>query len=476
MSRDFCAFLTENMQVRCVLRPQPLFNQRFLKKVHISETDKNLKRGDKTMKKHIKALSLLLASVLAATMLTACETTKTDTSGDNNAEKKIEEKQDFSGVQLEVGAYRDLRTDPYNNSYSIGADKFMEDNPGSNVTFIIHKNNEELVTAIAANSVWDVQMSIMSPIGAVFNQNIFSPIDDYIDINNPIYTKELIETACKYDGHIYGISNVMMSDVLYAIYNENMYKDYNIKTPHEYYAEGNWSWDGFLTMIDDLKKNQLNMAIEWEKPYLNRRYGVVWNDDYTVSSMFDSQQQRDWLGFVRTVIYDKGMTNSKGQVANRENAFRLEILPHILVAATGANPVDQMRYIPWVTKDGKPDDTYIVDYYFCLPNGAKNAKASIALSNEMIQACIDDRTKMYKEGMTEEDFNIFKESINNFYTIASLNGYYPNEKELITNFTQGMPVSQYISENKDRLQQACDDHNKLVQEKKAAASTPAATK
>jgi hypothetical protein len=396
--------------------------------------------------------------------------------GEVAQDKDKTETQDFSGVQLEVGAYRDLRTDPYNNSYSIGADKFMEENPGSNVTFTIHKNNEELVTAIASNSVWDVQMSIMSPIGSVFNQNIFMPIDDYIDIDNPIYTKELMETACKYDGKIYGVSNVMMADVLYAIYNENMYKDYNIKTPHEYYAEGNWSWDSFLTMIDDLKKNQLNAAIVWTKPFVNRRYGTVWNDDYTVSSMFDSQEQRDWLGFVRSVVYDKGMTNSTGAVANRENAFRLEILPHILVAATGANPVDQMRYIPWVTKDGKQDDTYIVDYHFCLPNGVKNPEASIALSNYMIEACIDDRTKMYKEGMTEEDFNIFEDTIKHFYTIASLNGYYPDEKEMITSFTQGMPVSQYISENKDRLQTACDDHNKLVAEKKAAAASETETK
>ena len=413
------------------------------------------------MKRHIKQLSILLASVLTASMVAACA----PSDGDNTSVDS--EKQDFSGVQLEVGAYRDLRSDPYNNSYSIGADEFMAANAGSNVNFTIHKNNEELVTAIASNSVWDVQLSIMSPIGSVFNQNIFMPIDEYIDIDNPIYTKELIENACKYDGKIYGISNVMMGDILYAIYNENMYKDYNIKTPYEYYEEGNWSWESFLTMIDDLKKNQLNMAIQWEKPFANRRYGAVFNDDYTVQSLFDSQEQRDWLGFVRSIVYDKGMTNSTGSVANRENAFRLEILPHILVSATGMNPVDQMRYIPLVSKDGSKDDTYVVDYHFCVPTGAKNPEASIALSNAMIEACTNDRLRMYQEGMTEEDFKIFEDSIKDFYTVAGLNGYYPSEKEMITSFTQGMPVSQYISENKDRLQTACDDHNKLVAEKKA---------
>lgn len=405
------------------------------------------------MRKSLKRVSLALAAVLAIGTLASCGEPKKET-------------KDFSGMQFTVGAYRDLRNDPYNNSYAIGADKFMQDYPGSNVEFVIHKNNEDLVTAIASGDVWDVQLSIMSPTVAQFRQDLFEPLDEYIDKNNPIYTKALMDEASILDGKTYGISNVMMSDVLYCIYNENMYQDYGIKTPYEYYQEGNWSWDGFSKMADDLKKNQIETAMVWTKPFLNRRYGLVWNDDYTVSSMYDSQQQRDWLNFVRSLVYDKGMTRSTGNPAKREVAFRLEILPHILVSAQGTSTPDTMRYIPWVTKDGKKDDTYVVDYHFSVPKGAKSVEGSVELSNYMIQACTDDRTRMYKEAMTEEDYKIFEESMKNFYTIRDVAGYGYPEKDLINEFTQGKSVSQHIAEIKDQLQAACDTHNQKVQDRK----------
>jgi hypothetical protein len=415
------------------------------------------------MKKAIKKIALLLAAITVAGSFAGC-----------GAQQQEEEKKDYSGMSFIVGAYRDLRTDPYNNSYSIGADKFMEDYPGSSVEFVIHKNNEDLVAAIASNDVWDVQMSIMSPKPSVFKQDLFEPLDDYVDIDNPIYTKELIEASDIYDGKIYGISNVMMSDVLYCTYNENMYNDYGIKTPIEYYNEGAWNWDNFINMVDDLKKNQLTTVIQWTRPFLNMRYGLKLDSDYKASSLYDSQDQRDWLNFVRTLVYEKGIVNSKGQAftpAKRESAFVLQIIPHMIVAAEGSSPVDTMRYIPWVSKDGSKDSTNIVDYNFCVPKGAKSIDGSVELSNYMIEACTEDRTEMYKNAMTDEDFKIFQDSLTYFYTTTWIDGYAYDQGELITEFSQGKAVSQHIAEVKDQLQAACDAHNKLVDEKASGVTS-----
>lgn len=296
------------------------------------------------MKKPVKFMSLMTAVAIAGA-LSAC--------GGGSGEVT----EDYSSMNFVVGAYRDLRTDPHNNSYSIGADKFMEEYPGSTVEFVIHKNNEELVTAIASDSAWDVQLSIMSPLPSVFKQAIFEDLTDYVDKKNPIYTPQLLDEATLGKG-LFGLSNVVMGDLVYAIYNEDMFLDYGIKTPYEYYEEDEWTWDNFIKMTDDLQKNDLKLAVTWEKPYLNRRYGLVWNDDYTVSSMYDSQQQRDWLNFVRTLVYDKGIldarnANKDNGVAKRENAMRIEILPHLMVAANQNTTADTIRYIPWATKDGR---------------------------------------------------------------------------------------------------------------------------
>lgn len=405
------------------------------------------------MKKPVKFMSLMTAVAIAGA-LSAC--------GGGSGEVT----EDYSSMNFVVGAYRDLRTDPYNNSYSIGADKFMEEYPGSTVEFVIHKNNEELVTAIASDSAWDVQLSIMSPLPSVFKQAIFEDLTDYVDKKNPIYTPQLLDEATLGKG-LFGLSNVVMGDLVYAIYNEDMFLDYGIKTPYEYYEEGEWTWDNFIKMTDDLQKNDLKLAVTWEKPYLNRRYGLVWNDDYTVSSMYDSQQQRDWLNFVRTLVYDKGIldarnANKDNGVAKRENAMRIEILPHLMVAANQNTTADTIRYIPWATKDGEPDSMYVVDYYFCVPTGAKSIGGSVELINHMIESCTEDRMNMYEQNMLPEDFEVFKKSLEDFYTITWIDGYGYSERELINEFAAGKAVSQHISEVKDMLDAACEAHNETV--------------
>lgn len=421
------------------------------------------------MKKSIRKIALLLAAAAIAGSFAGC--------GPQEQEK---EKKDYSGMSFIVGAYRDLRTDPYNNSYSIGADKFMQDYQGSSVEFTIHKNNEDLVAAIAANDVWDVQMAIMSPRTSQFKQDLFEPLNDYVDVDNPIYTKELMQRSDYLNGKLYGVTNIMMSDVLYCTYNENMYNDYGIKTPIEYWNEGAWNWDNFIKMVDDLKKNQLTTVIQWTRPFLNMRYGLRLDENFKATSLYDSQEQRDWLNFVRTLVYDKGIVNSKGQAfspAKRESAFVLQIIPHMIVAANNSTPVDTMRYIPLVSKDGSKDETNIVDYNFCVPKGAKSIDGSVELANYMIEACTADRTEMYKNAMTEEDFKIFQDSLTEFYTTGWIDGYGYSEVDLINEFSQGKAVSQHIAENKDRLNKACEDHNKLVEEKAtgtAATQAPAA--
>lgn len=411
------------------------------------------------MKKAIKKLALLLAAVSVAGSFAGC------------GPAEVDEEKDYSGMSFTVGAYRDLRTDPYNNSYSIGADKFMQDYEGSNVEFTIHKNNEDLVAAIASNDVWDVQMAIMSPRPSMFKQDLFEALNDYVDIDNPIYTKKLIEESDILGGQIYGVSNVMMSDVLYCSYNENMFDDYGIKKPIDYYKEGAWSFENFKKMVDDLQKNQLPVTIQWTRPFLNMRYGLKIDENYKASSLYDSQDQYDWLNFAKELVYDKGLVNKKGGAltpAKRESAFVLQIIPHTLVAAVGSSPVDTVRYIPWVSKDGGKDSTNIVDYNFCVPKGAKTIDGSVELINYMIEACTEDRTEMYKNAMTEEDFEIFMDSLDDFYTTTWIDGYGYDQGTLINDFAAGKAVSQHIAEVKDSMQKACDDHNKLVEEKNAA--------
>lgn len=418
----------------------------------------------------LKKIAMALASVMLAASVCAC-----GGNGTPDATKAPEKELDLSGMEFTVGAYRDLSTDPYNVSFGIGAKEF-EEKYGAKVNFVIHKNNEELVTAIASGDVWDVQMSIMSPTVTVFRQdNIFEPLDDYIDPDNELYTKKLMEMTDVYNGKTYGVSNVLMSDVLYCVYNESMFQDYGVKTPFEYWDENAWNWDNFINMVDELKKNQLPISIQWSRPFLDKRYGAVWNDDYTISSNYTGQEQRDWLNFVRTLVYDKGIGNTKGQgltPATRDTSFVLQIIPHALVATANAATDDVIRYIPMASKTGELDTTYIVDYSFCVPVGAKSIEGSVELSNYMIKGCVEDRTRQYKEAMSEEDYELFEKSLEDFYIVKDVENYW-HDKDIITEFEKGATAAQLLSEVEDKLAKAVEDHNAKVEAKKNGTDTSA---
>lgn len=412
-----------------------------------------------------KIMALILAAAALCASLAGCTTAEAPDGG--NEVKN--EKKDFSGVQLKVAAYRDLRTDPYNSSYSIGADKFMEENPGSNVEFMVagkEGGNEQIVAAVNAGDVWNIQLIIGVGLPGIFQKNLYTPLDSYIDKNNPLYTKDLLEQAGTYMGKTYAVGNVMMSDVQYGIYNETLYNDYNIKTPAQYYQEGAWNRESFLKMIDDLKANQVQMYLNFEKPNKTGTYAVEHHDDGTVELAYNKQPNREWLTFIKNIVYDKGVTGIKnGKTYTREVGFAMDILPHILVDAKNSSTQDQIRYIPFLAKQD-PISSYIVEYYFGVPNGAKDIEASVALIDEMIKGCIDDRTEMYKENMLEEDYKIFEEcAVDNHYIVRDC-GVWP-ENDVVEYFRQGGAVSTSIDENVTRMQTIVDDYNKKLEEEKA---------
>jgi maltose-binding protein MalE len=357
----------------------------------------------------------------------------------------------------------------------------MEEFPGSNVEFMVggkEGGNEQVVAAVNSGDVWNVQLIIGVGIPSMFQNNLYTPLDDYIDKDNPLYTKDLIEDATTYLGKTYAVGNVMMSDFQYGIYNETLYNDYNIKTPAQYYSEGAWNRESFLKMIDDLKANQVQMYLNFEKPNKTGTYAVEHHDDGTIELAYNKQANREWLTFIKNIVYDKGITGIKnGKTYTREVGFALDILPHILIDAKNSSTQDTIRYIPFLAKEN-PISSYIVEYYFGVPNGAKDIEASVKLIDYMIEACVEDRTEMYKENMVEEDYKIFEESALNSHYIVRDCGVWP-ENEVVEYFRAGGAVSTNIDENVTRMQTIVDDYNKQVEEDKAkmdeSAQTPEST-
>lgn len=316
-------------------------------------------------------------------------------------------KPNWSGMVVRVAGPIDLAS----GSYAEGAARFAE-KFGCTVEFTQDYENCDLFYSS----------------GEDFSQ--CQPIGEYINLRKPIYTPEIIRQSCTVDGEIYGISHTLMGSLNYCTYSPSQFGE--AKLPYEYYKENSWTWNSFIDMVNDINAN---VAIDWTKSYINMRHALFLGENGVPSYDYGTQEQIEWLNFVRTLIYDDGIVN------NTEGAFKVDFLPMVML--NSVNSGEQMRYIPWPTKNGDMGQMFVDEYHFCVPKTAQNPKLSVELANYMIKSCIDVRTALYRANMTDEDWDLFQKQLENVYTYPYHTDYVPARK-FIEDFVRGKTVTEHI--------------------------------
>ena len=86
-------------------------------------------------------------------------------------------------------------------------------------------------------------------------QDLLTPIGDLIDLENENLRIDAMKKLASYKGNIYGFAPVPQKEQdeleqspLVMIYNNNLFRRASLKTPLEYYNEGNWTWEVFLDL------------------------------------------------------------------------------------------------------------------------------------------------------------------------------------------------------------------------------------
>jgi len=317
-------------------------------------------------------------------------------------------KSDYTGLTLRVASSLDLT----GGSYEVGAQKFMEET-GCVVEFTNDFSNCDLFYSTGEDF------------------SACQPITKYVNPNSKRYTKQIIQQNCSKDGEIYGVSHVLMGNLNYCTYYPEQYDRHPI--PYVYYENNVWDWSHFIEMCNEIKSN---VAINWTSPYINMMYSLTYDKKSGVGHFdYSTQEQIEWLNFVRTLIYDEGIVN------NTEGAFEVDFLPSMML--NSVNYGGAPRYIPWPTKTGKMGKMFVDEYHFCVPASATNSQASVELANYMIDACVETRSALYESNMTKEDYKIFQKQLKEIYTFPPHTDYVPSYK-FITDFVRGKTVTEHI--------------------------------
>lgn len=160
-------------------------------------------------------------------------------------------------------------------------------------------------------------------------KNIVQPIDQYIDLSDEIWNKA-VTNAFTFGGKPYAVGSTSAPIVIF--YNKTMFDDNGVKTPSEYYAEGNWTWDTFREVAMELTQDtDSDGQVDqygfgwWDAGYAlmvasNGRTLLSYNPDGTITTNYDSENVKEAMQFTQdALLKDKFIDSSKeGDYFNAE--------------------------------------------------------------------------------------------------------------------------------------------------------------
>ncbi|MBQ2942922.1 MAG: extracellular solute-binding protein [Clostridia bacterium] len=378
--------------------------------------------------------------------------------------------EDWENMEITVAGYRLFNDDPLNYEFAAGAEKFTEDY-GTKVGFMVGGGDgmgEDLIAGIVAGNPWDVQYCFgISVFPLTFTENLYTPVTEYIDYKNNEMIDEITVEGTRWKGEYYGVSSLPMQEVWYLAYNETWMRELGIKTPHEYYAEGNWTMDAYKTINAEAFKYNIKSSSATGRPHISEMFQSEWNmDTGEVTVTYDSPENVEWLSYWAELLTDKRYAiEGSGKVMHREVIMKDGVMPNLMKGELESETKDVIRYIHYPNPDGELG-VYLTDSHFLFPLGVPEEKMPCAF----MLACYmtDMKSKMvteelYKPNMTEEDFGLWEENLKHAYYLPR---NFMSQKDVWSfrgafkkDISAGKAVATHIAENIEMLKTRAEEFN-----------------
>lgn len=376
--------------------------------------------------------------------------------------------EDWGDMEIRVAGYRLFNDDPLNYEFAAGADKFTEEY-GTKVSFLVGGGDglgDDLVSGIMSGDPWEVQYCFgISVFPLTFCEELYTPVTDLIDFENNDKIDKLTVDGTKWLGEYYGVSALPMQEVWYLAYNETWMKELGIKTPYEYYQEGKWDMDAYKEINKQAVALGANSRSTVNRPHVAGKYMSTWNEETgEVTVTYDRPENVEWLNYWGTLLTDPQYNiTTGGKVSARNVIMRDEVMPNLIKEEMTEETNDVIRYINYPNKDGEPG-AYLTDSHFLFPAGVSEDKLPCAF----MLACymVDSKSNMvtedtYKANMSEEDFAIWEETLDNAYYLPRIfyNGIWEMGNKFRNDMAAGKAVATHIAENTESLKAKAEEFN-----------------
>lgn len=302
---------------------------------------------------------------------------------------------------------------------------------------------------------------------------ILQPIDDYIDINDPIWdgARDIMEQF-RYNGKLYGVATFPQTFFVY--YNKTMFENNGVKTPMEYYKEGKWDWKTFeevatkLTM-DTLRSGKIDQfgAYSWENSVFVISNGgdiVSFEDDGGIKLTLNDPKVIEALQFTQDAVlkhkYMPAQIDRSAAFIQGRLAMNIDRTTFAMSDLKDGDMKDEWDIVPCPKGPSVEKPVYAANApHWGITNGAKNPEGAAVLlylrqknENENLQAYL-------KETFNDEQTALILEMAKSTQAIryAGIGNLVKGFNQMINqHILKGKPVLTAIEENIPVMQTEID--------------------
>lgn len=216
-------------------------------------------------------------------------------------------------------------------------------------------------------------------------QNNFQTLDAAkLNLSDSIYDIDTMNMF-KYKGKYYGamIKSSTMITFYATFFNRDMFRKYGVKNPEELWKEGNWNWDTFVSMSQEIKnkaKLQSVVSSEYGAHYIVQSAGtdpVKFVNGKIINNSSDSLLETAWQ-------FKNDLTNKYNILGGGQEDFKSGKMPMCIignyVAQTGDSFNSGCKFdwgmAPCPSPKGQETIVPSTVKLWGIPRGAKNAEAA----------------------------------------------------------------------------------------------------
>ena len=273
--------------------------------------------------------------------------------------------------------------------YKRAIDAYMKKNPEVSIELIPIPSDgyeQKLITQLTGGSGPDLFYVDAVFMSRLIEGKAVEPLSQFLksreSFANPDEYAEGLWGAAKKDGEIYGVPVDCNPLVMY--YNIDLFNELGIKTPQQYYEEGNWNWETFKKVTTELKNKEKKGFIQ-EKSLVSID-SWIWSNG---GMIFDekghlvldkNEKAREAIAFINNLVRE-GNAVYAGSLPEGQGLESMFLSKQVGMVAAGRWLTPMFHeaginfdYIPWPTNTGKPMEPVAVPVAYLSVNANSNNK------------------------------------------------------------------------------------------------------